>query len=147
VRLRWAERKWGRLHALFIAYPIFIVATLLPYGVVTRVDIVLAGVAALAAIVAGISYLQILLPSRQSREVGAEYRLDYSVVNAPAAWGIALLVWSFGVLSILAIVRAKPLMQLMVALVASISPLFTNLFGSSIKLNRRVRGHLPWYDA
>jgi hypothetical protein len=138
MRMRWAKRKWVPLHALLIAYPVFIIVTLLPDGGNTRSNIVLAVLSGSSALLAGVGYLRIL----RGRGATTGARAGEQSGNRGIALVAAILVWVLGAASIFAILRGKPTEQLFVSLVAAISPLVANLFASSDKLNRRVKGHL-----
>ncbi len=138
IRMRWAERKWVPLHALLVTYPVFIIVTLVPDGGITRTNMVLAVLSGSSALLAGVVYLRIL----RGRGATTGARLGEQSGNRSIALVVALLVWIIGAASVFAILRGKPTEQLSVSLVATISPLVANLFASSDKLNRRVKGHL-----
>jgi hypothetical protein len=128
---------WNQLHLLLLAYPVFILATLVPgtgHGPLKEAS---AGIAALAAVAGGIAYLLILRrparageasAARLGRNAGAWLILVASVALAAAAW--------------LAVHSGWPLWQLSLALGAAVSPLGWNVSAARRELHKRVRWHL-----
>jgi hypothetical protein len=138
LRRRWAERKWNPLHALLVAYPVFVLFTLLPDEGLTRINVLASYVIGLAAFGAGLSYLRILLNPRDAVETTPGEYSGSRVI----AWFVALLTWIFGAASVFAVLLDRPVEQLSIAMVAAVSPLGANLFDSSFKLNRRLRNQI-----
>jgi hypothetical protein len=129
---------WRReLHLLLLAYPTFVLATLVPgaeHGPLREVG---AGLAALAAVAGGIGYVLVLrqppvdggtTAARLARKAGVSVSMLVGVALAAAAW--------------LAVHRGWPVWQLGLALGVAVSPLAANVRAASRKLHERVQWHL-----
>jgi hypothetical protein len=125
------------LYLLLLAYPVFVLATLVPgtgHGALREVSAVLA---VLAAIAGGMGYLLVLrrpaedhgsIAARLARNIGASLGVVGSVALAAVAW--------------LAVHRSWTVWQLSLAVGAAVSPLGWSVFGASSELRKRVRRHL-----
>jgi hypothetical protein len=126
------------LHLLLAAYPVFVVATLVPGmepGALRETSAILA---ALAAVTGGIGYMLVLrrpadgnepIPKRLGRNTGASLTMLVGVALAAIAW--------------FSVHRDWPVWQLGLAVGAAVTPLSWTVIGSSSELRKRIRRHAP----
>ena len=131
---------WGGLHVLLVAYPAFVLFTLLPGAGAGVFDDVSAALAGLAAVAGGLAWLSLIL--RRQQQDGGE-ATAVGAARVVSAWLSAVAGVAVSVLAGFAVDRGWPLWQLALALAVALSPLIPNLPESSRRLHERVRWHLP----
>jgi hypothetical protein len=132
------KRRWHPLHTLLVAYPVFVLLTVLPDLGRTRTNEIVSVVIGLAALVAVLGFRGVLLPRRDGQATEAP-----PAGRRVTAWLVTVLTLGTGVLAVLAVLEGRQVWQLGIALSAAISPLAANLFAATILLNERVRRQLP----
>jgi hypothetical protein len=127
AQAREGRRRLHPLHALAVAYPVFVLLTVLPdLGRTGTNELMSAGIG-LATLVSVLAFRRLLLP--RGRRV--------------TVWLVPVLALGTGVLAVLAVLEDRPVWQLGIALVVAISPLAANLFAATILLNQRVQRRVP----
>ena len=127
AQAREGKRRLHPLHALAVAYPVFVLLTVLPDLGRTRTNELMSAGIGLATLVSVLAFRRLLLP--RGRRV--------------TVWLVPVLALGTGVLAVLAVLEDRPVWQLGIALVVAISPLAANLFAATILLNQRVQRQVP----
>jgi hypothetical protein len=132
-RVRDTGRRWDPLHGLLLAYPVFVLLTVLPDQGHTGTNELVSIAIALSVLGAVLSFRAVLLgqPGEVTKPPRAGDRMAAAVVT--------LLTLGLGAVSVLTVLEDRPVWQLGVALAAAVSPLAANLFAATFLLNRRLR--------
>jgi hypothetical protein len=133
ARAKEGRRRLHPLHVLVVAYPVFVLLTVLPDLGRTHTNELMSAGIGLATLAAVLAFGRVLLP-RDRQGAGPP-----PAGRRATAWLVAVLALGTGVLAVLAVLEDRPVWQLGIALVAAISPLAANLFAATILLNQRVR--------